>query len=70
MENQSNDISKCPFHNGSMDNQAASGTKNNDWWPKQLKVNILRQNSSLSNPLSKDFDYAEASFFGAVYRTV
>jgi len=43
-----------------MDNQAASGTKNNDWWPKQLKVNILRQNSSLSNPLSKDFDYAEA----------
>ncbi|MFD2942455.1 catalase/peroxidase HPI [Flavobacterium notoginsengisoli] len=60
MENQSNDISKCPFHNGSMDNQAASGTKNNDWWPKQLKVNILRQNSSLSNPLNKDFDYAEA----------
>lgn len=60
MENQSNDISKCPFHNGSMDNQAASGTKNNDWWPKQLKVNILRQNSALSNPLNKDFDYAEA----------
>ncbi|WJS93840.1 catalase/peroxidase HPI [Flavobacterium johnsoniae] len=60
MENQSNDISKCPFHNGGIDNQAASGTKNNDWWPKQLKVNILRQNSTLSNPLSKDFDYAEA----------
>jgi len=60
MENQSNDISKCPFHNGSIDNQAASGTKNNDWWPKQLKVNILRQNSPLSNPLNKDFDYAEA----------
>ncbi|CAM3750408.1 catalase/peroxidase HPI [Flavobacterium chungbukense] len=60
MENQSNDISKCPFHNGGIDNQAASGTKNNDWWPKQLKVNILRQNSPLSNPLNKDFDYAEA----------
>jgi len=60
MDNQSNDISKCPFHNGSMDKQAASGTKNRDWWPKQLKVNILRQNSSLSNPLNKDFDYAEA----------
>nr|WP_199002167.1 catalase/peroxidase HPI [Flavobacterium sp. ASV13] len=60
MENQSNDISKCPFHNGSIDKQAASGTKNNDWWPKQLKVSILRQNSSLSNPLNKDFDYAEA----------
>lgn len=60
MENQSNDISKCPFHNGSIDNQAASGTKNNDWWPKQLKVNMLRQNSPLSNPLTQDFDYAEA----------
>jgi catalase-peroxidase len=60
MENQSNDISKCPFHNGSMDNAAASGTKNNDWWPKQLKVNILRQNSPLSDPLGGDFNYAEA----------
>ncbi|KAF2080714.1 catalase/peroxidase HPI [Flavobacterium sharifuzzamanii] len=60
MDNQSNDISKCPFHNGSMDKQAASGTKNRDWWPKQLKVNILRQNSVLSNPLDKDFNYAEA----------
>ncbi|MFH6957044.1 catalase/peroxidase HPI [Flavobacterium aquidurense] len=60
MENQSNDISKCPFHNGSMDKEAATGTKNRDWWPQQLKVNILRQNSGLSNPLNKDFDYAQA----------
>ncbi|MGE6356405.1 catalase/peroxidase HPI [Flavobacterium sp. NPDC079362] len=60
MEDKSNDISKCPFHNGSMDNQAARGTKNNDWWPKQLRVNILRQNSALSNPMDKDFNYAEA----------
>ena len=60
MENQSNDISKCPFHNGSMDNEAATGTKNRDWWPKQLKVNMLRQNSALSNPLNEDFNYAEA----------
>jgi len=60
MDNQSNDISKCPFHNGSMDKQAASGTKNSDWWPKQLKVSILRQNSLLSNPMDKDFNYAEA----------
>ncbi|WP_433830380.1 catalase/peroxidase HPI [Flavobacterium anhuiense] len=60
MDNQSNDISKCPFHNGSMDKQAAAGTKNRDWWPKQLKVNILRQNSALSDPLDKDFNYAEA----------
>ncbi|MDQ1166600.1 catalase/peroxidase HPI [Flavobacterium sp. SORGH_AS_0622] len=60
MDNQSNDISKCPFHNGSMDKEAATGTKNRDWWPKQLKVNILRQNSALSNPMDKDFNYAEA----------
>ncbi|WP_428329803.1 catalase/peroxidase HPI [Mucilaginibacter sp.] len=61
MENNSNDISKCPFHNGSMKNNAGQGgTKNNDWWPKQLKLNILRQYSSLSNPMDKDFNYAEA----------
>lgn len=60
MDNQSNDISKCPFHNGSMDKVAATGTKNRDWWPKQLKVNILRQNSSLSDPLGENFNYAEA----------
>ncbi|MEN2489385.1 catalase/peroxidase HPI [Flavobacterium sp. B11] len=60
MDNQSNDISKCPFHNGSIDKQAASGTKNRDWWPQQLKLNILRQNSVLSNPLNTDFNYAEA----------
>ena len=61
MENNSNDISKCPFHNGSMKNNAGDGgTKNQDWWPKQLKLNILRQHSPLSNPVDKDFNYAEA----------
>ncbi|WP_428232625.1 catalase/peroxidase HPI [Flavobacterium sp.] len=60
MENQSNDISKCPFHNGSINNAAATGTKNHDWWPKQLRVNILRQNSVLSNPLDANFNYSEA----------
>jgi len=55
------DISKCPFHNGSSHNTVAgSGTRNRDWWPDQLKVNILRQHSALSNPMDKDFDYAEA----------
>ena len=55
-----NDISKCPFHNGSLkQNVAGGGTRNNDWWPNQLKLNILRQNSALSNP-DKDFDYREA----------
>lgn len=60
MEKDLNDISKCPFHNGSMkkENVAGGGTKNSDWWPDQLKVDILRQHSSLSNPMDKDFDYA------------
>ncbi len=54
------DISKCPFHNGTMTNQAAGGgTSNRDWWPNALKVNILRQHSQLSNPMDADFDYAE-----------
>ncbi|RZL45544.1 MAG: catalase/peroxidase HPI [Pedobacter sp.] len=60
MDGNSNDISKCPFHNGSMKNTVNGGTKNQDWWPKQLKLNILRQHSSLTNPMDKDFSYAEA----------
>ncbi|GAA4150727.1 catalase/peroxidase HPI [Chryseobacterium ginsenosidimutans] len=62
MENTSGDISKCPFHNGTMkkENVAGGGTKNLDWWPEQLRVDILRQHSNLSNPMDKDFNYAEA----------
>jgi catalase-peroxidase len=59
--NQNGDISKCPFHNGSMNSNAINGgTKNRDWWPNKLNVQILRQHSSLSNPLGDDFDYAAA----------
>lgn len=58
---ESNDISKCPFHNNAAkQNLGGGGTKNRDWWPEGLKLNILRQHSSLSNPLDKDFNYAEA----------
>lgn len=61
MENESKDISKCPFHNGSMKQSVAGGgTRNRDWWPNQLKLNVLRQHSSLSNPMGEDFNYAEA----------
>lgn len=61
MENKSNDISKCPFHNGTMKEPGAAGegTQNKDWWPNQLRVDMLRQNSSLSDPMDKDFDYAK-----------
>jgi len=39
---------------------SAGGTSNRDWWPKQLRLDILHQHSSLSNPLGDDFNYAEA----------
>ncbi|SEW52739.1 catalase/peroxidase HPI [Chitinophaga arvensicola] len=61
MGTESNDISKCPFHNGSMKhNHGGGGTRNRDWWPNQLKLNILRQHSSLSDPMGENFNYAEA----------
>lgn len=53
------DEAKCPFLNGSLNQSAGGGTRNHDWWPNQLKLNILRQNSSLSNPMGEDFDYAK-----------
>ncbi len=46
---------KCPFNHA-----AGEGTSNRDWWPNQLKLKILHQHSSLSDPMDKDFNYAEA----------
>lgn len=54
-----NNESKCPFSGGAMKKTAGNGTRNRDWWPNQLKLNILRQNSNLSNPMDKDFNYTE-----------
>ena len=51
---------KCPFSGGAIKKVAGSGTGNRDWWPNQLKLNILRQHSALSNPMGEDFNYAEA----------
>ena len=50
---------KCPFHHGALKQSAGGGTRNRDWWPNQLKLNILRQQSSLSNPMDEGFDYAK-----------
>jgi catalase-peroxidase len=50
---------KCPFHGGALKQTAGGGTRNFDWWPNQLKLNILRQHSSLSNPMGEDFNYAK-----------
>ncbi len=48
--------SQCPIKA----NVAGGGTRNRDWWPEQLRLNVLRQNNPASNPLGADFDYAEA----------
>ncbi|MDR1888387.1 MAG: catalase/peroxidase HPI [Zoogloeaceae bacterium] len=48
--------SKCPFHGA----RTVSGVQSDqDWWPNQLNLRILRQHSSKSNPLGEDFNYAE-----------
>ncbi len=54
-----NGEAKCPFHGGAIKQSAGSGTRNRDWWPNQLKLNILRQHSLLSNPMEPSFDYAK-----------
>ena len=54
-----NSESKCPFSSSNVNKSAGGGTSNRDWWPNQLNLNILRQHSSLSDPMDKDFNYAE-----------
>ena len=47
---------KCPFNHSVV----GAGTTNRDWWPKQLRVDLLNQHSARSNPLAASFNYAEA----------
>ena len=70
-ENQSSNEGGCPFNHKSqespvtnaskcpMNHAAGSGTSNQDWWPNQLKVDILHQHDATSNPMDSDFDYAK-----------
>ncbi len=51
--------SKCPFPHGQMNQTAGTGTSNKDWWPNRLNLGVLRQHSTLSNPMDKEFNYAE-----------
>lgn len=51
---------KCPFTGAANKQTAGNGTNNRDWWPNQLKLNILRQNGVESNPMGEAFNYAEA----------
>src|SRR5688500_11703164 len=48
--------SKCPFNHGKT---TPTGTTNRDWWPKQLRLELLHQHSEKSNPMGEDFDYAK-----------
>ena len=50
------DESKCPVHKHTV---GSGGTKNRDWWPNQLNLNVLHQHAPASNPLGPDFNYAE-----------
>ena len=47
----------CPIRNA---NTGGGGTRNRDWWPNDLKTNILRQNGAVASPMGKDFEYAQA----------
>jgi catalase-peroxidase len=53
------DDKKCPITGRSSSQVAGGGTSNRDWWPNQLKLNILHQHSAKSNPMGEDFNYAQ-----------
>jgi len=53
-----NGEAKCPFTGAVTRQTAGGGTRNRDWWPNHINLNILRQHSSLSNPMGEQFDYA------------
>ena len=55
-----NGAGKCPFASGAIKETAGRGTSNRDWWPNELKLNILRQHAVKSDPMGEDFNYAEA----------
>ncbi|EPX7408633.1 catalase/peroxidase HPI [Cronobacter dublinensis] len=51
---------KCPFHQGNNNQSAGGGTASRDWWPNQLRVELLSQHSNRTNPLGEDFNYGNA----------
>ena len=60
MDYKNGDAAQCPFLSGDQKKTAGRGTTNRDWWPNELKLNILRQNASKSNPMGENFDYVKA----------
>jgi catalase-peroxidase len=60
-QNPNEKAAQCPMHMGIKGtNAVTSGTGNADWWPNQLNLSVLRQNSNLSNQMGENFNYAEA----------
>ena len=55
----SENLSKCPVMHETQKHAAGGGTTNQDWWPNELKVDLLRQHSSKSDPMGREFRYAE-----------
>ncbi len=61
MEHHSKNVGKCPVTGATGKHSfGVGGTINRDWWPNQLRINILRLHSSKSNPLGEEFNYAKA----------
>ena len=60
MDYNNGDAGQCPFISGDQKKTAGRGTSNRDWWPNELKLNILRQNAPKSNPMGENFDYTKA----------
>jgi catalase-peroxidase len=58
-DNSGQSAGKCPVIHGAPKHTNLGGRSNRDWWPNQLNVKVLHQNSSLSDPMGKDFSYAE-----------
>jgi catalase-peroxidase len=54
-----NEDSKCPVTGGASTQVTGRGTSNRDWWPNQLNLKVLHQNSHMSNPMGEEFNYAE-----------
>ena len=54
-----NEASKCPVTGSAHKQTAGGGTTNQDWWPNQLKLDLLHQHSSKSNPMGEGFNYAK-----------
>jgi len=58
--NGNGDPNQCPFLSGKQNATGGGGVKNRDWWPNELKLNILRQHAAKSDPMGEDFDYGAA----------